>query len=44
MNVWTLSMATAQEHARDLRRETCERRLAERARCERLLAKSRDCR
>ncbi len=34
MNPWTLSMATSQEHARDLRRETCERRLAERARCE----------
>ena len=36
-------MATAQEHARDLRRETCDRRLAERARCERRAAESRDC-
>jgi hypothetical protein len=34
MNIWTLTMATSQEHTRDLRRETCERRLAERARCE----------
>lgn len=42
MNVWTLSMATSQEHARDLRRETCDRRLAERARCERQRAKARD--
>jgi hypothetical protein len=39
MNPWTLSMATSQEHARDLRRETRERRLAERARCERALAR-----
>lgn len=39
MNPWTLSMATSQEHARDLRRETRERRLAERARCELARAK-----
>jgi hypothetical protein len=43
MNVWTLSMATSQEHARDLRRETRDRRLAERARCERAAAERAAC-
>ena len=33
MNPWTLSMATSQEHVRDLRRGTCHRSLAAEARC-----------